>query len=130
MATLEDFIMKMRQLGELPDAVASAAAPALEQAARANVAAGLDPYGKQWPPKKDGSRALKDADKAVHVTSAGPTCTITVEGVEAFHNGLKEGGAHPRRQLIPESGDPIPDYLTKALDAVAAKVVGERLGAK
>jgi len=130
--TLEAFIMQMRQLGELPDAIAAAAAPVLEQAARENAAASRDPNGKTWAPKKDGSRPLEHAADAIHAEAAGPTVTLSIEAgaPENWHQRLKEEGRHPRRQILPSPGDPLPDYLAKPLGEIAQKTIAERLGAR
>jgi len=117
-STIEDFIADMKKLGTFDEELARLAAPVIEAAAKKNVAAGLDPEGKPWKAKKDGSQALKNAADHVSATASGTVVELVVEGVETYHQRFKEDGAHPRRQLIPDEGDPIPSYIADALDSV------------
>lgn len=122
MSTIEDFVADMKKLGTFDEDLARLAAPAIEAAAKKNVAAGMDPEGKPWKAKKDGSQPLKNAAAHVSATANGTVVELVVEGVEAYHQRFKEDGAHPRRQLIPDEGDPIPPYIADALDSVIAQV--------
>jgi hypothetical protein len=128
MSGLEAFIMKMRHLGDVEGELARIAARAVEEAARANVSAGLAPDGTPWPAKKDGSKALKNGAAAVHAVATGSGVLLSVEGVEAYHQRYREGAAHPRRQLIPDQGDPIPEYIDRALGAAVDETVSKVLG--
>lgn len=126
MGPLDRYIASMRGLVTLDEDLAELAAPALEEAARANVRAGLDPDGNPWPRKKDGTAPLKNAANAITCTAQGNLAVLEVDGVEAFHQKIKGDGPHPRRKLIPEPGDAVPAYLGDALEGVVAAELARR----
>jgi hypothetical protein len=123
MTTIEDYVARLRRLELFDDELAELAAPALEHAARANVAAGLDPNGRPWRAKKDGSRPLVNAAAAVTCHAEGNLAVLEVSGPEYWHQTIAGDGAHPRRALIPSPGDAVPGYLAAALDDVVAKAL-------
>jgi len=124
---LDAMIAKVRSLGNLNAEIAREAAPLVERAAKATVAAGTDPSGKPWPPKKDGGRPLVNAAKAVTATAKGSAVEIAVKGIETYHHLGTEDGV-PRRQMIPMPGDPIPKPIATALKAAAETVFRRNAG--
>src|SRR5262245_46050013 len=95
-AALDKMIATLRSMPQF----AKEAAPEIAKAALASIqrelAAGNDPQtGTPWPLKKDGSRALKNAAKAVSVTTVGSTIILTATGPEVFHHFGAQG--KPRR---------------------------------
>lgn len=117
---LNEAIATLRGLGEIPTRAAAIAAPLLEAAAKKQAASGIDPSGRPWAPrKKDGGRALANAAEAVRAEVTGDVVEIVVDGPEYFHQTAKEGGAMPRRQIIPDVGDPLPPTYQAALDEAA-----------
>lgn len=125
--SLDAAIAAMHSLESFDAEVARVAAPMLEAHVRSEVSAGRDPTGKAWPAKKDGTRPLVNAAKAVHAEASGNLVTLVVDGVEYFHQTAKEDGASPpRRRMIPGPGDAIPRGYQDVLDE-AREEVGRRL---
>jgi hypothetical protein len=81
----------------------TAAAASVDEHLAATIAAGTDPGGKAWPVKQDGSKALRNAKKAVTVRSAGRSVIVELNGVETFHHYGAAG--MPVRTIIPKDMD-------------------------
>jgi hypothetical protein len=96
--TLRAIVKRLRAFG-LAASMATEAVPLVEAAVKATAAAGTDPYGEPWRPKKDGGRALPDAADAVSVESNGKIIRITVRGGEAAQNRYGVRRLLPRRKL-------------------------------
>jgi hypothetical protein len=125
-AALAAMIDRLRSLATLPREAAKEAAPLVEEAAKATVAAGTSPDGEAWKPTKEGGKPLQNAAKAVSAVALGPVVQIRVDGVEALHhNGTKR---LPRRQLIPYPGDSLSKTITRALEAGAAQAFQRMIG--
>lgn len=128
MTTIRDLADRIRSLKLLPQRVAVRAAPLVEQALRANAAAGLDPMGKPWKLKKDGGKPLKNVAAKISCVANGKSIVATLTGPDVFHHrGTKD---HPRRQVLPRSGE-VPDFVKKAIDEAvgiefAASIAGQR----
>lgn len=117
-AALENMIAALRELTELQERVAKLAAPQVEQAVRAQAAAGLDPEGRSWTPTKDGRRPLVHAANAIHVDALGGVVVIVLTGKEVFHH-FGTGRVSARR-IIPDSE--LPDRLRRIIADVASEV--------
>lgn len=125
MSSLEQMIARMKQLGSFNERAAELAAPLMQDAAREAANAGVDPNGKPWPAKKDGTRALEHAADHVRAESHGDRVDLIVDGPEFWHQTIKEGGPHPQRKLIPSVGDALPPALKAAADEGAARAFAE-----
>lgn len=123
---LAAIIAGLRKIGGgFEELAAKEAAPLVEQAVRATAAAGTDPYGTPWPPKKDGTRALPEAAGAVTATAKGPVVQIATKGGYAIQGRLK-GDA--RRQVIPSGDRPLPKQITDALKEGARRAWRKAMG--
>ncbi len=112
-ADLDGFIARLRAFGATAlDAVAKEAAPLVQRAAQATAAAGTDPYGAPWRPRKDGSRAIPEAASAVDAVARGPVVVVRVRRGAAIQNYLSE---ERRRQVIPDPAKPLPEGILVAL---------------
>jgi hypothetical protein len=112
-AALAAFIDRVRALGKLPETAAKVAAPLVLEAAKETAAAGTDPDGTAWAPRKDGGRALVNAAEALSVETVGTVVVLRLTGPEVIHN---YGNTRvPRRRILPDGGAGIPANITKAL---------------
>lgn len=111
---LDAMIAQLRALGRLPEDVAREAQPLVLEAARATARAGTTPEGRPWPPTKKGTAPLKNAADAITVEVSGRVITEVLTGPEVFHNA-GVGSTTPQRKIIPETGDPIPPGVQKAI---------------
>jgi len=123
---LDEMIASLRKLGKSSKDVAKEAAPLVQQALRATAAAGTDPEGRAWKPKKDGGRPLVNAANAITTTANGTLVTTTLSGVENFHQHSK---SHERR-IIPDGGAGIPQNVADALDEAATRVFARAMGGR
>jgi len=128
-AALESMIARMRGLEGFEAAVAREAAPLVEAAARQTAAAGTDPAGAAWAPKKSGGRALANAATKITAVPRGARVDIVLEGVEVYHQHGVEGGP-PKRKIIPDVGDPVPPAIAAALHEGASRVFARTMGAR
>ena len=128
---LDGMIAKLRALGKnATHEAAKEAAPLVLAAAKATAAAGTDPYGKAWPEKKDGGRALPNAAEHIAVQ-------IVDLGVEGAQVQLKTTGPYtinhyrkkPRRQILPIAGEPVPDAIADAMREGARRAFKKLTGA-
>lgn len=110
---------KFRKLRAFNEQVAIEAAPGVLAASQATASAGGRPDGVPWVPKKDGSKPLVDAAKAISVRPIGDVIQIVLTGPEVYHNA---GAGSPRRTIIPRSGNPIPDGVKVAIKEASARV--------
>lgn len=113
----------LRRLGELPREAAKIAAPLVERELRAKAAAGEDPEGTAWAPrKKDGGRAMKNAAAHIEVAPVGTVVRATLTGPDVYHH-FGAGPGHVTRQVLPDPGT-IPPGVEKALREAADKAFG------
>jgi hypothetical protein len=120
---LDDMIAAFRRLEVLPEEAAKLAAPLVEETLRATAAAGTDPLGTPWQPKKDGGRPLVNAASHIATKAVGAVVRTTLTGVDVFHHF---GAGVPRRQILPDPGTIPPAVeaaLRKAADAAFARAV-------
>lgn len=118
-AALTDFIARVRTMGAtVQDAAAREAAPLVSAEARRTAAAGTDPYGAPWRPKKDGTRAIPDAAAAVDAKAKGSVVVITVRRGAAIQNALSESVG---RKVIPDATRPLPAGIAAALQEGARR---------
>ena len=124
--SLDSFIERLRALGNsVQEDVARESAPLVMRAAQATAAAGTDPYGEPWRPRKDGTRAIPDAATAVDAVARGNLVVIRVHRGAAIQNYLSEAN---RRLVIPESSKPIPKGISDAIMKGAQKVFERSMG--
>jgi hypothetical protein len=124
MASLDAMIAGLRKLPAIAEQAAAEAAPLVQAAVRATAAAGTDPYGRAWPAKKDGSRAMPDAASAVTATAHGSVVQLKVTGGYAVQNRLS-GDA--RRQVLPDAGR-LPPAILAALQEGAGRAFRKSMG--
>jgi hypothetical protein len=117
---LDAWIASVRRLGAMPEDVAQAAAPLVQEALRATAAAGSDPDGHAWQPKKNGGAPLVHAADHIHTSAVGSIVRTALTGKDVFHHfGATKGGV--RRQILPDPGT-IPPGVAAALDRAAEQV--------
>jgi hypothetical protein len=116
--SFEDMTACLRELAELPRQSALLAAPLVEEALKRTAAAGTDPLGNPWIPKKDGTPPLTNAADAISAAAVGTTVRATLTGPTVFHHF--GGGRNPRRPVLPDPGT-IPPDVAAALHAAASK---------
>jgi hypothetical protein len=123
-------------------------------AARSTAAAGEAPSGEAWPERAEGGKALEGAAAAIESSTKGTRIDLKIGKPYVFHNHgaggssmTKEAERHrkraeaqraksgtkskfhaPRRQIIPNAGDPIPEPIKEAIAEAAARVFGEAVG--
>lgn len=123
---LDDWIRKLRANREWLISVMPEVARAVEAHLRSTAAAGTTPDGEAWAPKKhEGGRALPDAASAITLKPQGTVLLIKLGYPYGFHNGAKEGGAMPRRQVIPR--DRTPASVNEVINATLVKLWEARL---
>lgn len=122
-AALDAMIASLRRLSGLPERAAAEAAPLVEAAVRATAAAGTDSYGKAWPLKKDGARALPDAASSVIATAHGPVVQLKISGGYVLQGRLK---GDSRRQILPDSGN-LPPAVVGALQEGARRAFAKAM---
>lgn len=88
------------------------AAPLVSAEIQRTTAAGTDPYGVPWKPRKDGSRALPDASSAVDAVARGPIVVVRARRGVAIQNAL---AASVGRRVIPDAVEGVPDGIAAAL---------------
>lgn len=127
-AALQDMIARFGALQDFAVDAAAEAAPLVEAAARATAAAGTDPEGRPWAPrKKDGGRALEHAADHVTATANGPRVDIVLSGPEAIHQqGV--GKTTPARRVIPDGSAGIPSAIAEACAEGARRAFAKRVG--
>lgn len=125
--SLDAIIQKVRALGGLAAAAARSAAPMVEAQSKKTAAAGTDPNGKQWAPKKDGGAPLVNAADAVSVVAIGTVVQIRL-GATSTGSAKAQAIQNTRRQIIPANGEGIPAGILKALDEGANKAFREAVG--
>lgn len=103
---LDEMIGECERLARFPEEVARRAAPRLQRALRATAAAGTDPYGKPWPPTKEGDRALPNAAKAIAVVAEGSSVRASIGAPYSYQ----------KRQILPTEVTPA---VAAALDEAA-----------
>jgi len=124
--TIEDIVADFRKLGTVDAEIAKRAAPRLEAIAKKTAAAGTDPDGKAWKPrKKDGGRALANAAEHVHAEASGNIVTLVADGTSYWHQKAAPDASLPQRKSIPDVGDPIPVAIRAELDDVMREVLSE-----
>lgn len=117
---LIQMIASVRELEKFPELVAKEAEREVLAEARRTAAAGTDPYGVPWAPRKeDNARALQQAAGNVFVLAAGATIRVMTRGVYAIHNGMR---GKSRRQIIPDPERGIPPRMREIIRAAAQRV--------
>lgn len=120
-AEIQAWAAGLEQLAGVPQRLGAAAAPGVESASRATIAAGTTPSGEAWAPTVDGHQPLEGAGDELAVVPLDAGVRLELNGPSAIHhNG--EGHA-PRRQVIPDDGE-VPPAIAEAVDAAFAEAVG------
>jgi hypothetical protein len=123
-ATLQDWIDRLHELADLPEALAPRAAKLLEKQVAANIAAGKGPDGTAWQPTKEGAKPLRNAARALRSTSDGTVAILILEGPEVLHHqGRAKGGI--ARPILPSRK--LPGAAIKALQQLYAEACGKVL---
>jgi hypothetical protein len=123
-AALDAMIASLRRLPDLATRAAAEAAPLVQAAVRQQAAAGKDPYGKTWAPKRDGGRALADAASSVTASAKGAVVQIRVDGGESFWTKMS---GSTRRQILPDA-DKLPPAITDAIQEGARRAFAKAMG--
>lgn len=153
-SALQAFIAGVESLRTMNEQVAKVAEPGVAAVARASAAAGEAPDGEAWPARKEGGKALPGAAAAITSSSKGSRIELKIGAPYVFHNHgagghseSKEAVRHrkrsasehaksgtsskfhaPRRQILPDPGEPIPAEMNDAIQAAAARVFGRAVG--
>lgn len=115
---------QIRGLEHLPELAAERAAPLVEAEAKKTAAAGTDPYGVAWPPKKNGKPALVRAADHVTARAVASYVVIELDGPEVFHEmGAQE---KPVRRVIPDIE--VPPAISAAMDRGCELAFNEIMG--
>jgi hypothetical protein len=118
---LSAFAAALRTIGGLGGAIATEAAPAIQELARASAKAGTTPGGAPWLPRKsDGKRALVNAASAITAKAVADVVFVILAGVNVFHNST-------RRILIDPASGAVPRSYVAAIHAAAKRVIGRAL---
>lgn len=127
-AALEAHIARLHALGELTRRAAPAAADAVEGVLHRQIAAGVDPDGKAWAPRKDnGEQPLQHAADALAVVPLGTKVYCRLKGPEArHHRGTARGGIV--RRILPVKGLPKP--MERAITDAIVDVFNETMEAR
>ena len=148
------FIAGVESLRAFNEDVAKAAEPKVLAAMQETVAKGEAPDGSEWPALADGGKPLEGAAKAIKSSVKGNRIDLTVGPPYVFHNhgagghsdtkeavrarkasevrraksGTKSKFHAPRRQILPESGEPIPAGVNTAIEEAATTVFRKAVG--
>jgi hypothetical protein len=117
LADVREMAARCRAVAKMPADVAPMVARELKSWASENIAAGRGPDGVAWPAKKDGSRALQGAAKALSTRVADTVAMLTLAAPELFHHFGAQG--KPVRKILPGN---IPARLGDAIRAGAVEV--------
>lgn len=100
---LQSIFGSLDALGDT-QALAAAAIGEVDAHLSSTIAAGTDPKGNAWTPrKKDGGRPLKNARAHVDIRLAGSSIIVELTGHDIHHH--YGSGDNPRRQIIPTEID-------------------------
>lgn len=152
-----EFLARLGAALDMATEVAEEALPAVRAALASTADARTAPDGTPWAPTKQGAPALPGASRAIGVSLAGRTFIVTLDELRWIAHNFGAGGSSqsseaikarkrrdgerasgqraasrfhaPKRQIIPHTGEPLPEGVRKALED-AAKTVAARRGAK
>jgi hypothetical protein len=124
---LDDHIARLRVLVDLPKDGADRAAGLIRTEIGRQVAAGTDPEGKPWAPRKaDGAQPLVNAAKDIRVAGYENLIVVRILARELVlhHYGYARGNV--RRQIIPigKLPDSWASAIKKSLEEEFAKTMG------
>lgn len=98
---LDAMIARLRDLPKLARTVAPDCARVVESEIKRTIAAGTDPYGLPWAPKKQGGgKPLAGAAAVLGVAAVGSSIFVRLHGVEARHHMGRVRG-RVTREIIP-----------------------------
>lgn len=125
---LDAMIARLRELPKLATEAAPDVAASVEREIEAQISAGVDPNGRAWAPKKDGTgKPLRTAGKALAVVPLGSTIYARLRGhVARHHLGRARGGTV--RQILPVDG--IPPRIISAIRTVLAEHFTNKMGGR
>jgi len=153
-AELEAFIAGVESLRRLNERTAKAAEADILAEVRKTAAAGQTPSGDPWPPLADGGKPLAGAAKAISSSVKGARIDLKIGPPWVYHHHgaggssqTKEAKRHrqraaarhakggtkskfhaPKRQIIPDPGDPIPPPMKAAIVDAATRVFEKAVG--
>jgi hypothetical protein len=121
---LDRIASDIRRKGNSARQIAKAAAEALRPEQQAQIAALRTPYGEPWAPLVDGGTADPGIGSRVTLGAVGTQIRTAADGYANFHqSGTRKMVS---RELIPTESQGIPPSWSKAIDAAADQVMGER----
>ena len=124
-AELAAFVSRLRDLKSLATVAAKEAAPLVEGTLRETAAAGTDPDGNPWPPKRDGSRALPNAAGAISAVAKGTAVVVVLTGAYVYHQFSK---GKSRRRILPDRGTTLPARVAQALRNATERAFARVMG--
>lgn len=108
----------LRELGNLPEAIAPLAAREVKKDIIEHTKRGENPEGEPWPKTQTGQAPLQNVEKALKVRVFGSTVVASLDGHYARHHlGAVTGGV--RREILPTRR--VPDTMARALKKVAER---------
>lgn len=149
---LDALVHALDRVGEIATETARLAEDPVRMALAATARAGTTPSGEDWEPLHDGRAPLTAAGGAIKMVRSGPRLRATIGMPYVFHqhgaggtsdtkaakrhrartakaqaaSGKKSKFHAPRRQILPEQGEPMPKGVREAVED-ASKEAFERL---
>lgn len=123
---LEELIGKVDNLKTIALRAAPEVAKVVEAYVRKTIAAGTDPYGTPWAPRKhDGARPLQHADQTLTVTALGQHVILEIQGIDARHHHGWVKGKTKRPVILtkPELPPELVEQIRKVLFAEYQKTL-------
>ena len=122
MSAFDDLAAEMEDLAGAPARAAAKAAPKLLEVVKAQHAAGQAPDGTAWPPTVGGRVALTDLTQRTTARAKGASVVLTFDDALLPHQVGSD--RLPRRQVVPDPGDMLPDTWEKPLKAAIEAELG------
>lgn len=139
---IRELAERLRSVKSSSYAIATAAAPELEAAARETATSGTDASGAAWAATKAGGKALAGAAGAISAVVSGSTVavvTLILRGKYVFHQrGIGKGkgkpdakAGTPAREVLPDvRRDGVPPKMLAILARVAQRVTAGIMGGR
>lgn len=118
---IDNMLHKLDELKQLGVRAAPSIVRVMDAYLRRTIAAGTDPYGNPWAPRKsDGGRTLVHADKTLKVTWHGRHIIVEIHGIDArHHKGAVKGRV--KRPIIFNKKELPPALVEEIRRALAAE---------
>jgi len=99
--TLQDFQKLLASVGDSVSEIPAALVERVLALVQDGIKAGVDPYGNEWPAKKDGSKALQGLEDTFSATASDGK--IVLKSSEPFTSAHQTGTDRlPQRMMVPD----------------------------